>query len=145
MTTAATSCTHNQLNMDISTTPKWFSWDFNCINDIDAADSPTYDLLSLPIGSIIHDVVLTCKLEDTGATTTRQNLLLETLTTNFYPGTADNPGVTGVTDVVEMTGSKDFPLAAADVLQTTITVVGDATSVGAESRVSVLVSRNQRP
>ena len=144
MGTTATIVTHNQKNMDISAVPKWFSWDFDFNNDLNAADSDVIDLLTLPVGAVIHDQKVVCNLAQTNATTFRLQLMLETLTTIFYVGTADN-GSSLITDLVEAIGHTGFPLAAADNLQAKFTITGDAMDLGPKYRVSVLVSRTQRP
>ena len=143
MGTTATVVTHNQKNLDISAVPTWFSWDFDFNNDLNSGNA-AIDLLSLPVGAIIHDQKIVCNLAQTNGTTFRIQLMLETLTTIFYVGTADN-GSSLITDVVEAIGHTGFPLAAVDTLQAKYTITGDAMDLGPKFRVSALISRTQRP
>jgi len=140
--TGAYTLVKNQPNLDIGNVPQWHSFDITA--GVGAACTEDVPLVALPIGTIVHDLVLTCLVTDTGATHTGANAMLETLGVDLATPDANNMDVAGVTDVKELIClGTTCPLTAADELRVLITTDGTST-VGAEMRLSVLLSRIDR-
>lgn len=144
--TGAYTLTDYTPKLDIGEIPQWHCFEVQAGVGTDCTED--VPLKALPVGTIVHDFVLSCTLSDVGATTTAGTLMLETLGVDLHTETADNMGAIGVTEVEEIivgtSTTSWFPLAAADELRLLITTAGTSTT-GGKARISVLLSRANRP
>jgi len=133
-------------NQDIGAYPAWHSVMFDVATATDADED--FDIMTLPIGTIIHDWKLVCTLAQTGATSVTAKLMLPTLA--VYPSavTTDNLGTIGVTNVGEMVVGTSttswFPLLAADTWRIRVNTVDESATVS-QGRMGLLISRPDRP